>query len=307
MFRNGEEPELGFQDERQRPFGAADELRQVERFAAGELVEVVAADAAHDLREARLDLRFVLGASAVHGQVDDGEPVTPRPLLLRAERNQFPEPVDAAVSEQHLHRQHLVDRAAVLYRAGTGGGVGDHAADVRAVGGGYVRGELQPVRRQVSVQLVTHHARFHPNPALLDVQLEDAGQVLRHVDNEGRPDGLAGQAGAAAARQDRHAVRGCDLHGPPYVFGVQRQDHAVGDYLVTARVSRVDRARTGIEMHLAADLALQLFLKLLQGGAVRLFRDWLRAYSAGDCAVHAGSIALNNREVCVVRKRSSPG
>src|SRR5690625_1874420 len=307
MFRNGEEPELEFQDERQRPFGAADELRQVERFAAGELIEVVTADAAHDLREARFDLSFMLGDDAVPAPVEGAEPVTPRQLLLQAELIELVQPVDAAVSEQHLHGQHLVDRAAVLDGAGTGGVVGDHAADVRAVGGGYVRGELQPVRRQVSVQLVTHHARFHPHPALFDVQFEDAGQVLRHVDHQGSPDGLARQAGAAAARQDRHAVRGRDLHGAPYVFGVQRQDHAVGDYLVTARVSRVDRARTGIEMHLAADLALQLLLELLQGGAVRLFRDWLRAYSAGDCAVHVGSIALNNREVCVVRKRSSPG
>src|SRR5690625_2967222 len=94
MFRNGEEPELEFQDERQRPFGAADELRQVERFAARELIEVVAADAAHDLREACFDLRLVLGDDAVHGPVDVAEPVTPRQLLLQAELIELVEPVE---------------------------------------------------------------------------------------------------------------------------------------------------------------------------------------------------------------------
>ena len=57
-----------------------------------------------------------------------------------------PQVDDAAVGQHGLQLEHMIDRLAVDDRARAGGVVGDHAADRRAVRGGDVRRELQPVR-----------------------------------------------------------------------------------------------------------------------------------------------------------------
>ena len=54
------EVDLGFQQHGQRPFAARDEFGQIPRLVCGKLIEVVSADATHDLREAGLDFSALI-------------------------------------------------------------------------------------------------------------------------------------------------------------------------------------------------------------------------------------------------------
>src|ERR1700694_2362460 len=71
----------------------------------------------------------------------------------------------------------------------------------------------------VSVELVLHDARLHARPALLAVHLQHLVHVARAIQHEGVVDGLSGQRGAAAAREQGHAVRARDLEGRLHVVG----------------------------------------------------------------------------------------
>ena len=66
---------------------------------------------------------------------------------------------------------------------------------------------------------------------------------------------LAGEARAAAARQDRHAELGADRDRRGDVVGVAREADAERLDRVRARVLRVEMARVGVEADLAVERA----------------------------------------------------
>ena len=152
----------------------------------------------------------------------------------------------------------MIDGLAVQHRSRAARVVRDHAADGRAARGGDVGREAQAVRLQLRVQLVEHDARLDARPALGDVHLEDAVEVLRGVDDEAGADRLAGLRRAAAARRDRDAVAAGDLDRPDDVLARARDDDAERLDLIDAGVGGIERARDGIESDFAFDRALKV-------------------------------------------------
>src|SRR5262249_17495246 len=74
------------------------------------------------------------------------------------------------------------------------------------------------------------------------------------IENNAGTDGLAGQAGTAAAGRDRHTRLAADLHSGDDVFDAARDDDAEWLGLVNAGVGAVQGTGGGVE----ADLALQV-------------------------------------------------
>ena len=86
--------------------------------------------------------------------------------MQRAERGR------AAVGQDHVERDHVVDRLAVPDRTRAGRVVADHAADVRAAAGGHVGPELQSVLRGRGIELVEHDAGLHARGARLGIDFD---------------------------------------------------------------------------------------------------------------------------------------
>ena len=65
---------------------------------------------------------------------------------------------------------------------------------------------VRPCSPAAFAQLVEHDAGLHARILLLRIHLDDAVHVLREIEQHRDVDGLPGNAGAAAARDDRRAV-----------------------------------------------------------------------------------------------------
>ena len=252
----GPRHKLKFQlrNSRQRPLGAADQLRQVEAGVLRQVMvdaavlhkarEVVAAAAPPVARRARNDRLAValVADQRRHSARDLAQPVR----LLRLVRQLRPirgsQARRRSVVEDHLHLQHVVRRHAVNDGVAAAGVVGDDAAQAGAVAGSRVGAKLQIVGAQQIVKAVEHDARLHAHPTLLAVQFEHAIQVARSVDHQRPVDGLPGQAAAPAARQQRYAMARGQLHRSLHVVGVLRNQHAMRHHLVEAGICTVERA-----------------------------------------------------------------
>ena len=123
------------------------------------------------------------------------------------------------------------------------------------------------------VELVEHHARLYPGHARCRIDVEDAVQILAAIEDDARPDRLAGQAGAAAARGDRHLHLAGDLHGGNEVGHGARNDDAERLDLVNAGVGAVELARSEVETH----FALQMLAQVLRQGAAAQFKEFCHA------------------------------
>ena len=288
--RQRHEADLGRDDEAERPLRPDDQLREVERLGRiDELVEVVAADAPQDFREAAVDL-----VPAGRGDLSH------RAVALRLERVagaglferhgvQRPEVGRGAVGQHDVLLEHVVDRLAVQDRPRAARVVRDHAAHRRAACGGDVGREAQAVRAQVRVELVEHDARLDPGPALGGVHLEDAIEILRRVELKPGPDRLARLRRAAAARGDRDVVPRRDLDRADDIVTRPGDDHGERFDPVDAGVRGVKRPRHAVEPHLSGNLVFEVSLK---SGRVTAPRDSTsRAGGAGRAARAAAATA----------------
>ena len=106
------------------------------------------------------------------------------------------------------------------------------------------------MRPQVGVELVLHHARLHPRPVLLGVQLQHLVHVVGHVHDDRPAHGLAGESRAAAARQHRYPVLARHTHGRLDVVGVPGYHHPQRLDLVNAGIGAVQHAAERVETHL---------------------------------------------------------
>ncbi len=246
--------ELDGIEEGERALRADQQMRHV---VAGivDHVDVVAADPAQQLGEALGDLgRFApvqrahvahevaiaLGCDAV---------IEIAGHLAHARRR--------AVGQERVDSAHVVHHVAVAQAARAAAVVGGHAADGGAIAGRDVDREEQAVRLQRLVEAVEHHARLDQRAAPLDIDGEDAVHVLAAIDDEGAADGLAALRGAAAARQDRHALLAGDGERRRDVLLVARHDHAQRLDLVDRRIGAVAAAAERVEQHLAAQILPQ--------------------------------------------------
>ncbi len=277
----------------ERPLGADDQVRQVHPRGIEQHVQVVAGDPPGDAREPLPDVLRVLVPERQQLAEQRGKrTVPPRPAanVLPA---QPAEALAAPVGQHDSGVEDVLHRLAVDERAGPGRVVADHAAEVRAVGGGGLGAEPQPVGGERGAEGVLHHPRLHPGPHLLPVDLEHVAEVHREVEHHRFADRLSGERGAAAARQHRRAR----LRGDPdrfrHVRGVAWDHHPERLDLVDAGVVRVEDPARAVEPHVPLDPR----------------RECARQFSHGAWRVpgrSARSAGLQTR-IAATRPRNSPG
>src|SRR5262245_38205040 len=118
------------------------------------------------------------------------------------------------------------------------------------------------------VELVLYQPGLHPRPLLLDVDLDDLVHVAREVEDKGAVDRLAGERGAAAARQQRDLLIARDLHRSANVVGIARDDDANRLDLVHGGVGRVEELGALIEPDITADDATQRTLEVVHAAII---------------------------------------
>ena len=180
-------------------------MREVEVVASGQQrIEIVAADAALHLREARRD--FVGFARADREQIA-GEREHRRMTAEIPPDRATPDPNFApAIGEDRIDRNDVFARVAVAQRARAAGIVAGHAADGGARRGRDIDRKPQAVRFQRAVEIVEHDAGLDHAALVLDIELENSVEIFRAVDDERLVHRLPALRGAAAARQHRDAL-----------------------------------------------------------------------------------------------------
>ena len=120
-----------------------------------------------------------------------------------------------------------------------------------------IRREGEAVQLGGVAQHVAHRAGLDAGKALVSIDRQHAIEVLRAVDDERDVHALPAKRGAAAAREDGHAVFPAQRRRGDDVLGAARQQHADGDLAVIRGVGGVRRPRAGIEAHLTRNDAAQ--------------------------------------------------
>ncbi|MBV6505262.1 MAG: hypothetical protein ILNGONEN_00820 [Syntrophorhabdaceae bacterium] len=163
-----------------------------------------------------------------------------------------------------MNFQNMIDGFAVNQRAGAGGIVADHAADIGAITRCGFRRKMQAGRFDLLIQFIAHETRLNAHPTLVLVQLKNAIHEFGTINHQRLADGLAGQARAAPARQNRHAVfrRGANrLHD---IVFVARDNHANRLNLVQAGVGAVQIARDLVKIYFAFDFAPEFDFEVME-------------------------------------------
>ena len=249
---------LGHRD--QGALGPDDHLAGIEGTVTDEFVQVVSAHAPHDPGIPGLDLVPVLVGDAADFAKDPALQAAECGLLAVFAVAGRLEDRPRAVAQDHVEFQHVVDRLPVDDGMGTAGVVADHAADVRPVARGNVRGEEQSHRFQVGVEFVEHHAGLDPGPLLLDVDLEDPVHVPGEVDLDAAAYRLAAQAGSSAAGRDGNASFVGETEDAGDVVRVGGIRDAQRLDFVDAGVRTVQDPGRFVESERAVDLFPDLFL-----------------------------------------------
>src|ERR1700730_8349347 len=96
-------------------------------------------------------------------------------------------------------------------------------------------------------------ARLNHGDPPLDIDLKNRVHVLGEVEYERSVAGLAGERGAAAARQYGNMIRVGEFDRVYDVALVTRDDHADGHAAVIGGISRIKREASGIKAHLRLD------------------------------------------------------
>src|SRR6266545_1374163 len=165
---------------------------------------------------------------------------------------------DRPIRQQHVLLEDVIDGLAVIHGSRAGGIVRHHPANGRAAGGGDIRREPKSVRAKHRIELVKHDPGFDSCPALLDVHLEDAVEILRRVDDDARADGLSRLRRPASAHRDRTLERRAYPHRLDHVVTRPRYDDTERLDLVDAGVGGIEHACDAVEAHFALELALEL-------------------------------------------------
>src|ERR1051325_2962483 len=116
---------------------------------------------------------------------------------------------------------------------------------------------------QMPVQLVEHHTRFDPGPALGHVDFDDAVEIFRRVELNAGADRLPRLRRAAAPRGNRRPMLPGDLDRADDILARARDHDPDRLDLIDAGIRRVQRAGDGIETNFALDLLAQLALESL--------------------------------------------
>ena len=199
------------------------------------MAQIVAGEKAVKGREL-LGNQFALFAAAGKDGVIDA---SFRRLLLRQLFRQFYRHgagVENAAAQQHRAQpQHVIGGFAVDQRTLPGGVGIDHAAQRGAVAGGKFRRKEVAQRLKIRIKLIFYHARLDAHPALLQVNVQNAVHIARHIHHDALIQRLAVSAGAATARGEGQAGErraGGDAGDQRHVGGGSRKKHRVRQKLV---------------------------------------------------------------------------
>ena len=158
---------------------------------------------------------------------------------------------DAAIGHDDGERQHVVRRDAVKGNVGAGGIIGNHAAERRAGTGGDIRPETKSVRFEESVELIQHDARADADGAFFQVQIGNAAVVAGEIYDETLAERATDEAGARAARNDRHrGIGGRADDGGGLIGGARKGDRRRFD-LINRGVGGVKLARQVVKRDVA--------------------------------------------------------
>ena len=249
--RDGLQVQLEAGEEGQRALRTHQQVAEIGR-VSGQRVDVVAADAAHELGKAPGGLA---GLALSQGEERLDQPWLVRRRGLTGLRAQLAEAQSAAVGQQRLDAPHVVAHGPVADRACAAGIVARHAAQRRPAAGRGVHREEQAVRTQEGVEPVQHQARLHGDPAGLRVEVEDGVQVLADIDDQGPADGLSALRGAAARGRTATPASRAIWMARTTSSVVRGTTHADGLDLVVRGVGRIAPAAEGVEQDLAFQLA----------------------------------------------------
>ena len=164
---------------------------------------------------------------------------------------------ERAVGQQRVDRQHVVAHGAVAHGAAAAGIVAGHAADGGARGGRDVDRKPEPVGFELAVEIVEHDAGLDRAAPVLDVEIDDAGEIFGAVDDQPLAHRLPALRGAAAAGQQLHALCPGNSYRPFGFFYRAGGDHAEGHDLVMGGVGGVAAAGKAVELHIARQFGLQ--------------------------------------------------
>lgn len=106
-------------------------------------------------------------------------------------------------------------------------------------------------------QVIQHTARLHGGQFPGRVDSDDSVHVLGEIHDDCDVAALAGQACAAAARQDGRAVLACQLDGCHRVLRMARNNNANRHLAVIGAIRGVERAGAAIESNLTINSRLQ--------------------------------------------------
>ena len=162
-----------------------------------------------------------------------------------------------AVGERRVDRQHVVAGNAKAERARAAGIVAGHAAKRRAGRRRNVHREPQTMRLERAIEIIEHDARLDRAAAPRDIEIEDAVQIFRAVDDQRMVDRLPALRSAAAARQYGHPLLAGERDGALRLRNRARRDDTDWHDLVMRGVSRIAPAREGIEPYIAGDIGPQ--------------------------------------------------
>ncbi len=150
-----------------------------------------------------------------------------------------------------------------------------------------LRGVAQPVENQ---------AGLHTRQFGFGIDRLDLVHVPRVVKDHGHIRTLPGQARAAPTRQNCGAGLAARGQRRLHIGGVARQNHAYGKLPVVGGIGGIKRARTQVEMHLAAHRCLQARLQFaMRRKALMLERRKVaengKGWLANAGSAHGGIVA----------------
>ncbi|KNX42614.1 hypothetical protein ROTO_09160 [Roseovarius tolerans] len=250
--RQGGELDLDGGGGGERPLRADQQMGEVDgRVAGHQRVDIVAANAALHLRETGSDLIGFARAQIEHLPKQGFGHAVARP---GAEIERRP------IGEIALDSGDIIPRRAIAQRARAAGIVADHAADRGARGGGDVDRKPQSVRFERAVEIIQNDPRLDHRALSFDVQLEDAVEMFRAIDDQPGIHRLTALRGAATAHCERDFGGTGGLNSGCDILGCAWHDHACGHDLVDRGIGRIAPARKGIEAGFAPHLAAEAVL-----------------------------------------------
>ena len=207
LLRQRHEVDLRGGNHRERPLGADDDLREVERASSRPRTRRgCSRRRGGHLGIPLLDFVRAFARAILANRRDSTSPRACRPgTRASSSARSSGRKCDLRAVRQHdVELEHVIDRLAVQHRPRAAGVVADHAADGGAARRGDVRREAQPVLLQLRVQLVEHDARLDDRPALRRRSARGCRlRVARRVELQAVADRLPGLRRAAAPRRDR--------------------------------------------------------------------------------------------------------